>query len=229
MDCITFNMAGMHRHGTAFYDFLRLRKSFFVDQLGWDLPHDDEVEMDQYDNPKAWYALVRGDEGQIVGGARAMPTTARWGEHSWMMGDALEGKLTHIPAAALDGINFAKGSWEITRIVISDALDTQADRQRCLLLIAAGVEDVAIRHGASEVVGLTHPSMVRALRAVGLPAERRGAAYECVEDGRSYGVLSIPVRRYSERPRGGVASAHLPPPMPTHGAQPMMVHAPQKD
>lgn len=229
MDCITFNMAAMHRYGTAFYDFLRLRKSYFVDQLGWDLPHDDEVEMDQYDNPKAWYALVKDEEGAVVGGARAMPTTAKWGQHGWMMGDALEGKLSHIPPSVLDGVAIAKGTWEITRIVISDVLATQAERQRCLLLIAAGVEDIALRHGATEVVGLTHPSMVRALRAVGLPAEPRGGAYRCQEDGRSYGVLSIPVRHYSARRRAGVAAAQMPPPAPTHRAQPMVVHAAQKD
>ena len=51
MENVTFNLAQLHTHGAAFYDFLRLRKRFFVDQLGWQIPHDDDVEMDQYDNP----------------------------------------------------------------------------------------------------------------------------------------------------------------------------------
>ena len=58
MEQITFNLAQLHLHGTAFFDFLALRKRFFVDELGWDIPHDDSVEMDQYDNPQAYYSVV---------------------------------------------------------------------------------------------------------------------------------------------------------------------------
>jgi N-acyl-L-homoserine lactone synthetase len=55
MENITFNLSTLHVHGTAFYDFLHLRYLFFVDTLGWHIPHDEEVEMDQNGNPKAWY------------------------------------------------------------------------------------------------------------------------------------------------------------------------------
>jgi hypothetical protein len=34
MEQITFNLAQLHLHGTAFFDFLALRKRFFVDELG---------------------------------------------------------------------------------------------------------------------------------------------------------------------------------------------------
>ena len=53
MRCITFDFLGQHRHGTAYLQYLQLRKRFFVDVLGWDIPHDDDIEMDQYDNPCA--------------------------------------------------------------------------------------------------------------------------------------------------------------------------------
>jgi acyl homoserine lactone synthase len=69
MENITFNLSQLHIHGTAFYDFLGLRKRFCVDKLGWDIPHDDDVEMDQCDNPKAYYSLVLRD-GVVIGGAR---------------------------------------------------------------------------------------------------------------------------------------------------------------
>ena len=92
MHNITFDFLGQHRHGTAFHEYLRLRKAFFVDVLGWDIPHNDDVEMDQYDNPCAHYSLVlRG--GTVVGGARIMPTTASWGRHTYMLRDALRGRL----------------------------------------------------------------------------------------------------------------------------------------
>ena len=75
MENVTFNLASLHVHGDAFFQFLGLRKRFFVDQLGWDIPHDDDVEMDQYDNPKAHYSLVLRD-GEVIGGARAMATSS---------------------------------------------------------------------------------------------------------------------------------------------------------
>ena len=76
MQNVTFDLSRLHQHGPAFYEYLRLRKHLFVDTLGWDLPHNDEVEMDQYDNPNAHYSLVLKN-GQVVGGARTMPTTSR--------------------------------------------------------------------------------------------------------------------------------------------------------
>ncbi len=72
MENITFSLATLHQHGSAFYDFLGLRKRFFVDTLHWDIPHDDTVEMDQYDNPLAHYSLVLRD-GEVVGGHGRCP------------------------------------------------------------------------------------------------------------------------------------------------------------
>ena len=78
MHYITFDFLGQHRYGSAFHEYLRLRKGFFVDDLGWDIPHNEDVEMDQYDNPTAHYCLVMRN-GEVVGGARAMSTAADLG------------------------------------------------------------------------------------------------------------------------------------------------------
>lgn len=90
MHYTTFDFLGQYLQGDAFCQYLRIRKRFFVDKLGWNIPHDDEVEMDQYDNPCAHYALVLRDT-TVVGGARVMPTTASWGRHTYMLRDALRG------------------------------------------------------------------------------------------------------------------------------------------
>jgi acyl homoserine lactone synthase len=223
---IIFNMAAMHRHGSAFYDFLRLRKSFFVDQLGWDIPHDDEVEMDQYDNPQAWYVVVLDDDDHLVGGARVMPNTARWGSHTFMLKDAVDGKLGSIPSTIMDGVKVGGRVWEVTRIAISDELQTQAERSECLSLISVGCSEVALKHGATELICLSLVPLVRALRSLGFPVERRGTPYVCADDGRQYAVLAMPLRP-AVAPRHGVVPASLP--TPTHRSQPAMVHAPQKD
>ena len=90
MEQITLNLAQLHTHGSVIRDFLGLRKRFFVDTLGWDIPHDDTVEMDQYDNPTAYYSLVLRDAVAIAS-ARAMATTAKWGSHSYMLRGAPKG------------------------------------------------------------------------------------------------------------------------------------------
>lgn len=212
MENITFNLATLHEHGTSFYEFLRLRKDFFVDQLGWNIPHDDNVEMDQYDNPTAWYSLVLRD-GEVVGGARAMSTNATWGAHTYMLRDAVKGKLIDIPPSVLGKDIATKDMWECTRLVISDDVKTHADRSECLSLIVSGLIDVAAEQGASQLMSLSPLALMRALRQLGFGAERVGEPYLNEGDGRRYAVLSMPTQRMIPSvPR----ATHRPAPQPLH-------------
>ncbi|MCC7320486.1 MAG: autoinducer synthase [Rubellimicrobium sp.] len=213
MEHITFNMKSLHLFGAAFYDFLRLRKQFFVDQLGWDIPHDDEVEMDQYDNPLAWYSLVLRD-GRVVGGARTMATTAVWGGHTYMLRDAVQGKLVDIPADIMGGEVASPAVWECTRLVISDTVQGHADRALCLSLIVDGLVEVAGAQGAARLISLSPLPLMRTLRQLGFAAERIGEPYRN-DDGRHYAVLSMPAGRGT----GAAARA-------THRPQVQLVHAP---
>ena len=231
MQNIVFNMAGMHRHGSAFYDYLRLRKEFFVDKLGWDIPHDDEVEMDQYDNPTAWYSLVLHND-TVVGGIRVMPTMAEWGDHTYMLRDVARGRLHSIPTEiVVDSAVATPRVWECTRVVVSDDLTTQAERAMCLSLLSDGAIEVAGRHGASELMCLSRTTLVRALRQLGYPAERKGQAYTEPTDGRQYTMITMPVRPHQQptapRPTAGAPMGMpLGIPASTHAAPPAM-HAPQ--
>lgn len=223
MENVTFNMAGLHRHGSAFYDYLRLRKAFFVDRLGWDIPHDDEAEMDQYDNPRAWYSLVLDDAGCVVGGARCMPTTARWGAHTYMLRDAVEGRLASIPPTVMHQVIETPAVWECTRLVISDALSRAADRSLCLSLICEGLVEIAASQGAQELISLSPVTLMRTLRQLGFAAERRGDSYFNDGDGRHYAVLSMPACPASPHhaiPAGMLVAA-------AHRARPRALHAPQ--
>jgi len=212
MQQITFNMKTLHLYGTAFYDFLRLRKRYFVDELGWDIPHDDEVEMDQYDNPLAWYSLVL-DGGRVVGGARTMATTAAWGEHTYMLRDAVQGKLADIPADIMGGEVANARVWECTRLIISDAVKGHAERSLCLSLIVDGLVDVAAAAGAARLISLSPLPLMRALRQLGFGAERIGEPYRN-DDGRLYAVLAMPAcaetagaLRATHRPRAAMVHA----------------------
>lgn len=194
MHNVTFEFLGQHRHGAAFHDYLRLRKSFFVDALDWDIPHDDEVEMDQYDNPCAHYSLVLR-AGRVVGGARAMPTNAAWGRHTYMLRDALRGALDQIPAAAMPLDIATPGVWECTRLVVSDSVANQAERAACLTLIVGGLIDITHRHGGEELMSLSPLPLMRTLRQLGFPANRLGEPYTSATDGRKYAVLSMSAMR----------------------------------
>lgn len=191
MESITFDFSSFHTHGRAFYEFLALRKKVFVDELGWDIPHNHEVEMDQYDTPLAHYSLVLKD-GHVVGGARAMATTAVWGEHSYMLRDAHIGKLKYIPPHVMTVEIASPRVWECTRLVMDSTMVSASERAECLALITDGLVDMAREAGAEELISLSPMHLQRLLRSLGYGAEKLGEAYRNEEDGRLYGVLRMP-------------------------------------
>ncbi len=198
MHNITFDFLGQHRHGTAFHEYLRLRKICFVDSLGWDIPHNEEVELDQYDNPCAHYSLVL-DRGMVGGGARVMSTTSSWGRHTYMLRDAMRGCIEDIPVDMLPCDIATNEVWECTRLVTSDRVERQSERAECLSMVIGGVADIASRNGGLELVSLTRPPLMRALRQLGYVVSQHGESYLNKADGLRYAVLRMPT----------VQSAHL--------------------
>jgi N-acyl-L-homoserine lactone synthetase len=190
MRYIAFDLLDQHRHGSAFREYLRIRKEFFVDALGWNIPHNAEVEMDQYDNPCAHYVLVL-EEGAVVAGARVMPTTAAWGPHRYMLRDARRG-IIQIPATAVPEEIVSDRVWECTRLVISGAVTGQADRACCLSQLLHGTAEVVRAQGGDELISLSPAAMERTLRQLGFPAERISEPYREV-DGRLYAMLRMPL------------------------------------
>ncbi|MEO8241721.1 MAG: acyl-homoserine-lactone synthase [bacterium] len=191
MENIRFDFSDFHRYGRAFYEFLQLRKKVFVDALNWDVPHNDSVEMDQYDTPLAHYSLVLRD-GVVVGGARTMATSSVWGEHTYMLGDAYSGKLPYIPRHVLSVDIASPAVWECTRLVIDDCLTSQAERSECLTLIVDGLVEMARAKGATTLISLSPLPFMRAMRQVGYEVSLLGQAYRSGEDGRQYGVMKMP-------------------------------------
>lgn len=121
-----------------------------------------------------------------------MATTAVWGGHTYMLRDVWSGKLPHIPPQVMSVEIATPHVWECTRLVISDALTTQAERACCLELIVDGLVDTARAAGATEMICLSSLALMRALRQLGYQVTRLGETYRNAEDGRSYAVLSMP-------------------------------------
>lgn len=190
MHNITFSLPNLHLHGPAFFEFLALRKSFFVDGLKWEVPSNDAHEMDQYDNPTAIYSLVI-EQGRVIGGARATPTDAKWGEHSYMLRDAMLGKLPGIPSNLLPVEIRTSDVWECTRLVIADDVECAQARRQCLTLIVDGLARHTGALGASKLMSLSPITLMRSLRQLGFDAERISEPYNSEEDGRRYAVLAM--------------------------------------
>jgi N-acyl-L-homoserine lactone synthetase len=193
MDNLRFDFSTFHRHGNAFYQFLSLRKRILVDQLGWQVPHNDEVEMDQYDTPEAHYSVVMR-AGKVIGGARIMATSTQWGAHRYMLSDAYAGKLDHIPASVMPEDITSPLVWECTRLVMSNDLTTQVERSECLRLIIDGLVEIALCHGGRDLISLSPLHLMRAMRQLGYVVSPLGDTYRNDEDGRSYGVLTMPAQ-----------------------------------
>jgi acyl homoserine lactone synthase len=169
-----------------------LRKRFFVDQLGWDIPHNENFEMDQYDNPLAYYSLVL-DQGKVVGGARVMATTSNWGKHTYMMGDAAEGRLESIPGAAMPSSIKSPDVWEMTRLVVTDELSNAYDRKTCLQMVCDGCLDIVQSNGCVELRAISSLAMVRVLRQAGYPVDRMGTVWRDPGDGREYSGMKMDI------------------------------------
>ena len=190
MENITFNLETSHLYGPALFEYFKIRKTHFVNRLNWTIPHNDAVEMDQYDNPEAFYSLVRMN-GRVVGGARIASTATHWGESTYMLRDASEGRLPAIPEGILPEIFETPDVWECTRLVIAEDITCGATRHEVLKQIVEGLVEIASDHQADRLISLSPVPLMRALRGFGHHVSRIGQTYKCDDDGRNYAVLQL--------------------------------------
>ena len=108
-----------------------------------------------------------------------------------------QGRIDQIPAEVLQGDIASDEVWECTRLVTSDRVRTQSERADCLALIVEGLIEIANRFGGIEMVTLTRPSLMRALRQLGFSVSQDGESYFSEADGRRYAVLRMPAMRTS--------------------------------
>jgi acyl homoserine lactone synthase len=194
MHFVTFDFTNFHKFGSTFYDYLGLRKRYFVDELNWEIFHDDHVEMDQYDNPMAHYSVVIQD-GKVVGGARMAPTSAKWGNTTYMLNDVTRGLLPKIPDQIYKE-NFKTNTvWECTRLVVSNELKGMRNKVNCLNQIVDGVVAEASTFGAQDLICLSPPTLPRMFRSFGYDCKQISDPYTCPEDGRKYAVLMMPAAK----------------------------------
>lgn len=165
----TLSFSNIHCYGELFTSFLRARKRVFIDQLQWNLHQTEGMEFDQYDTPLCRWIAIH-EFGQVLGGIRLTPTTARCGIYSYMLRDAQRGVLDTIPTDVL----FMKAPvdpkiWEAARLFISD--DVPAKRRISIqYVLMSQLSKSASELGASHVIGIVPSVWSRWLRRLELDA-----------------------------------------------------------
>ncbi|MEO8242400.1 MAG: acyl-homoserine-lactone synthase [bacterium] len=159
----------LHMYGELFVNFLRARKSTFIDRLNWSVPQADGMEFDQYDTPQCRWIIIH-EYGEVLGGVRLMPTTARCGIYSYMLRDAQKGLLDAIPTDVL----FFEAPvsdliWEATRLFIAE--DVPAVRRLEVQALLMEAMCMAAKDcNASQVIGIVPAVWSRWLRRIDLDA-----------------------------------------------------------
>lgn len=166
--------SNVHEHGTLWYQHLKLRKELFVDSKHWDIPHNSDVEWDQYDTGNTVYVVTHQD-GQAVAASRLNPSNFASPLGTYMIKDATRGLLDGIPADILPRADAPvdKNTWEATRFTVDPTLSTQ-ERTEALTKNAVDLAAVAKELKARKLIALMPPAYIRWLSGIGLPTTRIG-------------------------------------------------------
>lgn len=166
----------MHLHGDLLVRFMKARHHTFIDRLNWKLPETDEMEYDQYDTPACRWVVIH-ELGEVIGGIRISPTTARCGIYSYMLRDAQQGLLKEIPTDVLYfEAPVSETIWEASRLFVSQNVPA-ARRSAVQKELMRALSAAALSMGAKQVIGIVPAVWSRWLRRLGLDAVAVGPSF----------------------------------------------------
>ncbi len=167
----------MHAHGELLVSFMRARKETFIERLNWQLPETDGMEYDQYDTPACRWVVIH-EFGEVAGGVRLVPTTARCGVYTYMLRDAQRGLLQEIPKDVLFfEAPVSPTICEASRLFISPQVPAHR-RGVVQAVLMEGLSLAATDMGASQVIGIVPAVWSRWLRRLDLDAVPVGPKFE---------------------------------------------------
>lgn len=194
------------RHGELYGDFLRARKRVFIDHKSWALPEHDGMEFDQYDTPQS-RAVIIHDFGQVLGGFRLMPTTARCGCYSYMLRDAQRGLLGDIPEHVLyEQAPVADHIWEATRLFITAEVPSNRRLEVQTRLMHA-MATAGVEAGATHVIGIVPAVFQRWMDRLGFSALPLGPKLHI--DGDNTQAAAMHVAAQSAQARSGETAVEI--------------------
>lgn len=190
MEFLSFAYTEQWHYPAEFHAYLKLRKTVFIDGLGWPLWSDGETEIDQYDNPHASYVIVTKNQ-RVVGGARLLPSSADW--HGWtqMAKDTSRGQITTMPRHIVsEGYDF-RGVWECSRLLIDQNTLRPSERSDILKGFIDRLTKKAAEGGAKAMLSISPPTLQSTLNRMGFCVEKAGEPFQDAYDGRRYCALQM--------------------------------------
>ncbi|MCT4654296.1 MAG: hypothetical protein N4A65_00660 [Cohaesibacter sp.] len=137
----------------------RIRKKIFVDHYSWDIPHDDETEIDQFDHANAIYGLLC-HKNQPFGVFRAIRCDRRYLAKSLFPELATKHKFPSDPR-----------HWEISRFGV---LPSAAYKRLNSQMLYAFMFRFALEVNARSLVAMTDRNHERLLSLFGISTIRYG-------------------------------------------------------
>lgn len=155
------------------------RKRIFVDWKGWDVPHDEEEERDQFDGPEAAYLVVRdpATRGHLAS-LRLLRT-----DRPHLLGDIFP-ELCEGPPPQSARIR------EITRLCVSPDCPKE-DRQTVRRRLVCALAEYALLTGIEGYTMLTEMSFLSRVAALGWRCEMLGMPKSYGDE--MYGALMLHV------------------------------------
>lgn len=146
----------------------RYRFNVFVKKLGWQLPCQEGLEYDEFDDEKTVYVVAQDDDGNVVGTARLLPTTGPYLLAKLFPSLWGSGELPNSPDV-----------WELSRFAsvdtngVAHTLPGQFSSAHATQLLDSAI-DCARIHGASELITVSPVGVERLLAQAGYQVRRAG-------------------------------------------------------
>ncbi len=150
------NADGMHR----------LRYRVFKEQLGWDVPTENDREKDQYDTANSVYFIVQ-NSNLVEGCMRAVPTSK-----PYMLDDIFPELLRGEEAPHDTNV------WELSRMATISQITSPANAAKkqhdVFVDIVVASYDFAVLNGVKAYIAVATAAHERLYRRLGLPVRRFG-------------------------------------------------------
>ena len=183
----TLSFENLHAYGELFANVFRARRQSFIVQQNWDLPESLGMEYDQYDTPASRWIAVH-EHGEVLGGMRLTPTTARCGIYSYMIRDAQRGLIDTIPHDLLyEEAPVSENIWESTRVFVSHKAPMSIRRRIHAMMVREMIK-AARDNGATGIIALTAGNWERWYGRCGLTARAVGPMLT-IDDGEFQCVM----------------------------------------
>lgn len=144
----------------------------FVDTKGWDIPHNASAEWDQYDTANTTYVITHIGN-TVISASRLNPCDFGSAGWSYMIRDAVMGKLPSIPNDIIDSAPVDPTTWEATRFTVDPSLAND-EKNEALTSNARALAHTARTLQIKRLIALMPPAYIRWLSSIGLPTRRLG-------------------------------------------------------